>query len=64
LSFVQAVPPSAPVLAVTVTISVPALVQVSVGEAVVVPLNVPAPVPPVTAQVKPTCALLPALSTP
>jgi hypothetical protein len=61
--FVQLAPPS-PTLAVTVTLTVPALVQTNVGEGELVLLKVPSPVPPVMVQEKLTSAPLPALSTP
>jgi hypothetical protein len=63
VSSAQLAPPSG-TLAVTVTVTVPALAQVKVGDADVVLLNVPLPVPPETAHEKITSELLPLLSTP
>jgi hypothetical protein len=60
---VQATPESA-TSAVTVTTAVPAPVHAKVGDAPVVLLNVPVPVPPVTAQSNVTSELPPRLSTP
>jgi hypothetical protein len=56
--------PASEMLAVTVTVTGPAVVQMNVGFAVAVPLSVPLPVPPAMAHEKLTSELLPLLSTP
>jgi hypothetical protein len=63
LSFVHPVPPPG-TLAVTVTVTGPASVQMKLGVADLGSLNVPVPVPPVAAQESVTSAPSPALSTP